>query len=176
MSTHPFIAFDAPTRSAIATRALLLAAIALLACGMSVGLHHPIQDNNEGLYARIALEVLEGHSWVIPTIDGVPYMEKPPLVYWLTAGDARVMRDGELPDRDRHDAHADVRHGLHGPVQLGGIRHVRGRLPGRRTRLDSSRLCCPGLGRALLIARRLDRMEASRWSLGIPAGWAMFFS
>ena len=74
---------------------LLLAAVALLACGMYAGLHHPIQDNNEGLYARIALEMLTGHSWVIPTIDGVPYMEKPPLLYWITAASFGVFGTGE---------------------------------------------------------------------------------
>ena len=48
-----------------------------------------ILDNNEGLYAEIPREMLAGHDWrlwVIPHLNGLPYMEKPPLLYWLTAG------------------------------------------------------------------------------------------
>lgn len=89
----------ASTRPPFAGALVLLAAMALLACGLYAGLHHPIQDNNEGLYARIALEMLAGHSWVIPTIDGVPYMEKPPLLYWITAASFRVLGTGEAAAR-----------------------------------------------------------------------------
>jgi 4-amino-4-deoxy-L-arabinose transferase-like glycosyltransferase len=47
-----------------------------------------ILDNNEGLYAQIPREMLASHDWrmwVIPHLNGLPYMEKPPLLYWLTA-------------------------------------------------------------------------------------------
>ena len=40
-------------------------------------------NDNEGLYAEIAREMLEVHSYVIPTLNYVPYIEKPPLLYWL---------------------------------------------------------------------------------------------
>lgn len=42
-------------------------------------------NNNEGLYAQIAWEMLENKSFIIPTLNGVPYIEKPPLLYWLIA-------------------------------------------------------------------------------------------
>ncbi len=45
----------------------------------------PIRDNNEALYADIALAMRNGGSWLIPHLDGVPYIEKPPLLYWLMA-------------------------------------------------------------------------------------------
>lgn len=47
-----------------------------------------ILDNNEGLYAEIPREMLasgDWRQWVIPHLNGLPYMEKPPLLYWLTA-------------------------------------------------------------------------------------------
>lgn len=47
-----------------------------------------ILDNNEGLYAEIPREMLASHDWrywVIPHLNGLLYMEKPPLLYWLTA-------------------------------------------------------------------------------------------
>lgn len=61
----------------------LVLALAALSC--FVGLAHPLQNLNEGLYARVALEMLHSSDWIIPTLDGVPYLEKPPLMYWLTA-------------------------------------------------------------------------------------------
>lgn len=47
-----------------------------------------LSDNNEGLYAEIAREMLvsrDWHHWVVPSLNGLPYLEKPPLLYWLTA-------------------------------------------------------------------------------------------
>src|SRR2546428_9790699 len=45
----------------------------------------PFLDPDEGLYATIAQEMLSGRDWVIPHVNGLPYMEKPPLYCWLTA-------------------------------------------------------------------------------------------
>ncbi len=45
----------------------------------------PIRDNNEALYAEIARVMASGGSWIVPHLDGVPYIEKPPLLYWTTA-------------------------------------------------------------------------------------------
>lgn len=62
----------------------LAAALFVLAGLGSTG----ILDNNEGLYAEIAHEMLAAHdwrAWIIPHLNGLPYMEKPPLLYWLTA-------------------------------------------------------------------------------------------
>lgn len=45
-------------------------------------------NNNEGLYAEIPREMIASHDWrqwIIPHLNGLPYMEKPPLLYWLTA-------------------------------------------------------------------------------------------
>lgn len=49
---------------------------------------YPLLDNNEGLYAEIAREMLvsrDWHFWIIPRLNDLVYMEKPPLLYWLTA-------------------------------------------------------------------------------------------
>jgi 4-amino-4-deoxy-L-arabinose transferase-like glycosyltransferase len=42
-------------------------------------------NNNEGLYAEIPREMLESGQYIIPYLNGVPYIEKPPLLYWLIA-------------------------------------------------------------------------------------------
>lgn len=44
-----------------------------------------ITDLNEGLYAEIAREMLVTHDYIIPHLNFVPYLEKPPLFYWLIA-------------------------------------------------------------------------------------------
>jgi 4-amino-4-deoxy-L-arabinose transferase-like glycosyltransferase len=46
---------------------------------------YPLLDINEGLYAEIAREMLETGQVVVPHLLGVPYIEKPPLLYWLMA-------------------------------------------------------------------------------------------
>ncbi len=54
----------------------------------------PIRDTNEALYANIALAMAHGGSWIIPHLDGVPYIEKPPLLYWLMALSFKVFGVG----------------------------------------------------------------------------------
>ncbi len=61
---------------------MLLVAAACLFWGLG---GPPIRDNNEALYADIAWAMARGGSWIIPHLDGVPYIEKPPLLYWLIA-------------------------------------------------------------------------------------------
>ena len=45
----------------------------------------PFLDPDEGLYATIALEMARDGDWVLPHANGLPYLEKPPLYFWLTA-------------------------------------------------------------------------------------------
>lgn len=42
-----------------------------------------LANNNEGMYAEISREMYISHQYIIPTLNGVPYIEKPPLLYWL---------------------------------------------------------------------------------------------
>lgn len=69
-------------RGDLRSTALLLAAAALLLAGMGA---YPLLDNNEGLYAAIGWDTLVHGDWVVPRIAGLPYLEKPPLLYWLLA-------------------------------------------------------------------------------------------
>ncbi|RJR41475.1 MAG: phospholipid carrier-dependent glycosyltransferase [Deltaproteobacteria bacterium] len=43
-----------------------------------------LMDPDEGRYAEIAREMLLLKDWIIPHLNLLPYLEKPPLVYWLT--------------------------------------------------------------------------------------------
>jgi len=37
---------------------------------------------DEPRYAQIGAEMLERHDWIVPTLNGAPWLEKPALLYW----------------------------------------------------------------------------------------------
>src|SRR5262245_6797948 len=69
---------------------LLLAAMVWLEPAGS-GLAEP----DETRYAEIPREMLAAGDLLVPRLNGVPYFEKPPLLYWLNAASLRVF--GETP-------------------------------------------------------------------------------
>jgi 4-amino-4-deoxy-L-arabinose transferase-like glycosyltransferase len=58
----------------------IIASIGAFYWGLS---SYALLNNNEGLYAEIAWEMLSNRDFIIPTLNGVPYIEKPPMLYWL---------------------------------------------------------------------------------------------
>lgn len=51
------------------------------------GLFSPgLLDDVDSVYIQIAREMLARHDFVTPTIDGIRFFDKPPLLYWLAAG------------------------------------------------------------------------------------------
>ena len=63
---------------------------------------YPLLDPDEGRHAAIAREMLAASSWrgwIVPTLGGEPYYDKPVLFYWLTAVAYRVVGVGELGAR-----------------------------------------------------------------------------
>ena len=65
--------------------AALVAVIWLVALGA-----RPLFNPDEGRYAEIPREMLAGGSWIVPHLDGLAYIEKPPLQYWATAAALQV--------------------------------------------------------------------------------------
>jgi 4-amino-4-deoxy-L-arabinose transferase-like glycosyltransferase len=59
----------------------------------------PLTDPDEGRYAEIAWEMLRGGDWLVPHLFGLPYLEKPPLLYWATAGAFALLGKSELAAR-----------------------------------------------------------------------------
>jgi 4-amino-4-deoxy-L-arabinose transferase-like glycosyltransferase len=41
---------------------------------------------DEPRYAQISREMLSRHDWIVPTLNGSPWLEKPPLLYWKIIG------------------------------------------------------------------------------------------
>jgi 4-amino-4-deoxy-L-arabinose transferase-like glycosyltransferase len=58
--------------------------LTLFSCFFGLG-SYGLLDNNEGLYASIARDMAAGGNLIIPHLNGLPYIEKPPMLYWLTA-------------------------------------------------------------------------------------------
>ena len=59
----------------------------------------PLFNPDEGRYAEIPREMLSGGDWVVPHLDGVAYIEKPPLQYWATALSLRLFGQNEFAAR-----------------------------------------------------------------------------
>jgi len=62
---------------------VLLAAISVVTIFFQLG-SLPLSGNDEPRYARIAEEMYESGSWITPTLQEKPWLEKPPLYYWTT--------------------------------------------------------------------------------------------
>ena len=60
-------------------------AVLLIAVWLATLANRPLFNPDEGRYAEIPREMLSGGDWVIPHLDGLDYIEKPPLQYWATA-------------------------------------------------------------------------------------------
>jgi 4-amino-4-deoxy-L-arabinose transferase-like glycosyltransferase len=68
-----------PTRHALFVILIALAALLHVATIGSGDLY----SQTEGQYAGAAREMVETHQWLLPTNDGAPRLQKPPLLYWL---------------------------------------------------------------------------------------------
>jgi dolichol-phosphate mannosyltransferase len=82
-------------RFVLATGCLGLVAAALLLGNLSYALIEP----DESRYAQVSLEMLESGDWVVPRLEGEPYLDKPPLLYWLTAASLGALGQSELAAR-----------------------------------------------------------------------------
>lgn len=74
----PRAAEPPPIRRALFIFLLTLAALFHIAtAGWGV-----LYNETDGQYAGGAREMLETHSWLYPTNDGIPRLQKPPLLFW----------------------------------------------------------------------------------------------
>lgn len=59
----------------------------------------PPIDRDEPRFAQASRQMMESGDYVVPMVGDRPRLNKPPLVYWLQAGSARLLSGGE-PQRD----------------------------------------------------------------------------
>ncbi len=86
-----------PARSTIGS-CLLLTVLAAGTLFYQLG-RLPLVGSDEPRYARIAGEMMHENRWVTPTLEGRPWLEKPPLYYWLTIPVFRMAGQSETAAR-----------------------------------------------------------------------------
>ncbi len=81
----------------LVTVSLLLAAVLLFSTNLGI---LPLRDWDEGIVAQVAREISrENWSWLYPTINNTPYLNKPPLVHWSIAFFYHIAGVSELTAR-----------------------------------------------------------------------------
>lgn len=79
---------------------LALAAIVALVAAVSWGLGgYPLLDPDEGRNAEVAREMMAGSDFVLPRLDGLPYLDKPVLFFAADALSQRLLGAGEAAAR-----------------------------------------------------------------------------
>lgn len=53
-------------------------------------LNYPLLEPDEGRYAEIPLLMMQAGDYAAPRLQNQPYLDKPPLIYWLVAGSYRL--------------------------------------------------------------------------------------
>ncbi|MCW5892136.1 MAG: glycosyltransferase family 39 protein [bacterium] len=78
-----------------------MVALPILACvPMFWGLGRwPLLDPDEGRNAEVAREMLGFGSWMVPRLNGLPFLDKPPMLFWIIAGAFRAFGTNEISAR-----------------------------------------------------------------------------
>jgi 4-amino-4-deoxy-L-arabinose transferase-like glycosyltransferase len=90
MASEPIPATRRPSRWTTPRYASVLLGLWLLLYGSFTLFVPPLLDDADSVHAEAAREMLLRHDYVTLTVDGVRYLEKAPLLYWLMAAFARL--------------------------------------------------------------------------------------
>ncbi len=73
-------------------RRISILILLVLSLGIYVGTSGwpPLLDSSDAGHAEAAREMLQTHNWVILHIDGIRYLEKPPMQFWMVAASYAV--------------------------------------------------------------------------------------
>jgi 4-amino-4-deoxy-L-arabinose transferase-like glycosyltransferase len=124
-------------------------------------------DPDEGRYAEIPREMLARGEWIVPHLQGEPYLDKPPLLYWLVMLSYSIFGVYDWAARlvPALCVHATILTTyLIGRNRLGERAAFRGAL------LLSLTPALIGMGRLLII----DGLLTVWVTLGLLAGWSSF--
>src|SRR5256714_10526000 len=84
-----------PTRHALL---IILIALAALLHVVTIGTGD-LYSETEGQYAGAAREMVASHHWLLPTNNGIPRLQKPPLLYWLIIASYKILGVNEAAAR-----------------------------------------------------------------------------
>ncbi|MFI5362641.1 MAG: glycosyltransferase family 39 protein [Elusimicrobiota bacterium] len=74
----------------------------LLALALAVpvlGLTSPLLEVDDARFAQVPAEMAASGDWILPTLDGTAYVEKPPLWYWAASASYKVFGVSEAAAR-----------------------------------------------------------------------------
>ena len=84
-----------PTRHALL---VILIALAALLHVVTIGTGD-LYSETEGQYAGAAREMVASHNWLLPTNNGIPRLQKPPLLYWAIIASYKILGVNEAAAR-----------------------------------------------------------------------------
>jgi 4-amino-4-deoxy-L-arabinose transferase-like glycosyltransferase len=84
-----------PTRHALL---VILIALAALLHVVTIGTGD-LYSETEGQYAGAAREMVASHNWLLPTNNGIPRLQKPPLLYWVIIVSYKILGVNEAAAR-----------------------------------------------------------------------------
>lgn len=158
-----------------ATPAAQIAILALLAlCISLVGLHEGFGlGDHEAIVAQGATEMRRSGDWLIPTVNGDPFVRKPPLAFWQAAA-ASVLVDGSLAVEGRAVSPLAAR--LPSALSASALTiliYLLGRsLFGHRSGLIAGAVFCASVGGLIYGHRAQIEMTLAFWvSLALACFW-----
>ena len=77
---------------------VILIALAALLHVVTIGTGD-LYSETEGQYAGAAREMVARHDWLLPTNNGMPRLQKPPLLYWLIIASYKILGVNEAAAR-----------------------------------------------------------------------------
>ena len=84
-----------PTRHVLL---IILIALAALLHVVTIGTGD-LYSETEGQYAGAAREMVASHNWLLPTNNGIPRLQKPPLLYWVIIASYKILGVNEAAAR-----------------------------------------------------------------------------
>jgi 4-amino-4-deoxy-L-arabinose transferase-like glycosyltransferase len=94
--THAFArSYTAFVRGRERTWLVAAAAAAWLVVFGRLG-YSSLLDPDEAHYAQLTREMMRSHSWLVPLLDGTPFIDKPVLFHWLQIASIRLFGDSEF--------------------------------------------------------------------------------
>jgi 4-amino-4-deoxy-L-arabinose transferase-like glycosyltransferase len=82
------------------TRAPVVVLVVVLAAYLlPLSSPRPLMEDDEGLHAAIAQEMVERGDWIVPRLLGEPFLDKPILYFWLQAGSIAAFGASEFAVR-----------------------------------------------------------------------------
>lgn len=96
MTSQPGVESPAMTGREKGHLALLCAIAAFL---LGWGIERPLYHSDESRYAQIGWQIWEGGHWIMPRLEGSPYIDKPPLHVWCIAVAVGALGHGNIAPR-----------------------------------------------------------------------------